>query len=351
MPAFHRHVLYGVQHVLLDHVHDTRGGVLDGQPERACHHRAYRLAGGFDIQVQDAADRLPRTQAAEHQLGVRDRGSRAAAPIAGRAGIGTGPLRPHVKPAGVVDPGDRPAASAHGVDVDGGCRDVIAGDHDVVTHRDRAPGHQQDIARRATDLHRDQVARIGSLGNAVNGLPVQVQCADRGSRPAEQQTDGLLGNLVDRGGAAVRLQQQDRPGQTAGREFAVERAQIRHDHRQERRVDHSRGRTFVLAHERRHRCGRGDPLARPAFGERIRHRAFVRVVQETVHQAHGNGFDPFRLEVRDDVVKASKIERRDLASGGVDAPWNGLAQVTGDENRRVRHAVVELVLAQSAADL
>ena len=88
-----------------------------------------------------------------------------------------------------------------------------------------------------------------------------------------------------------------------------------------------------------------------ALGERIGHRTFVRVVQETVHQAHGDGFDAFGLEVRHDVVEPGEIEWGDLRSRRVDTPGDGLTQVARDENRCVWHSVVELVLPQAAPDL
>ena len=348
---FDGHVLDGVQHMLLDHVDDAGSGLFHGQPQRTRNLRSDRLACRFDVQIEDAAGRLPGAQAAEHQLGVRDRGPRAAASIAGRTGIGASTFRPHEEHPGVIDPGDRPAASADGVDVDGGRRDVVPRDHDVVARCDRTARHQQHVARRAPDLHRYQVARIRRFRGRVDGFTVQVQCTDRGSRPAEQQADWALGNLVHRGSTAVRLQQQDRPLEAARREFAVERTQVRNDDRQECRIDHGCRRSLVLAHERRHRCGGGGPLAGPALGKRTRHRAFMCVVQKTVHQAHGDGFDPFGLEVRHDVVKPGEIERRDLGSIGVDPAGNGLAQVARDENRRVGKSMVELVLAQPPADL
>ena len=75
------------------------------------------------------------------------------------------------------------------------------------------------------------------------------------------------------------------------------------------------------------------------------------IVQETVHQANGDGFDAFGLEVRHDVVKPGEIERRDLGPVGIDPPGNGLAQVARDEDRCVGQTMVELVLAQAPADL
>ena len=234
VPAFDGHVLHGVQHMLLDHVDDASSGLFDGQPERPRNLRVDRLAGGFNVEIEDAAGRLPGAQTAEHQLGVRDRGPSAATSIAGGTGISSRTFGSHVEHASAVDTGDRSAASADGVDVDGGRGDVIARDHDVVARRDRTARHQQHVARRAADLHRDQVAGIGRFRSTVDGFTVQVQRTDRGSRPAEQQADWALGNLIDGGSTAVRLQQQDRPLEAARREFAVERTQVRDDHWQER---------------------------------------------------------------------------------------------------------------------
>ena len=250
---FDGHVLHGVQHMLLDHVDDAGSGLFHRQPQRTRNLRSDRLAGGFDVEIEDAAGRLPRAQAAKHQLGVRDRGPSAAASVAGGTRIGSRTFGPHVEHPGVIDPGDRPAASADGVDVDGGRRDVVPRDHDVVARCDRTARHQQHVARRAPDLHRYQVARIRRFRGRVDGFTVQVQCTDRSSRPAEQQADWALGNLVHRGSTAVRLQEQDRSLEAARREFAVERTQVRNDDRQECRIDHGCRCSLVLPHERRHR--------------------------------------------------------------------------------------------------
>ena len=77
----------------------------------------------------------------------------------------------------------------------------------------------------------------------------------------------------------------------------------------------------------------------------------MRVVQKTVHQAHGDSFDAFRRELGNNVVKPGKIERRDFGSRSVYPPGDGLAQVARHEHRRVGLSVVELVLPQPPADL
>ena len=350
--AFYRDVLDGVEHVLFDEVDDAGRGLVDRESERLGDLGPDRIAGGFEVQVEGAARRPSGAQSAEHELRVRDGGPAPALPVAGRTRIGAGPFRPDVQESGVVHPREGAAARADGVDVDGGGRDVVARDHDVVPGRHRAARHQEHVAGRAPDFHGDQVAGEGGVcGLAVDGLPVQVQRPDRGGGTAEQEIDRALGELPDGGGAAVRLQQEDRTGEPQRGEFGVEGVQVGGDARQEGRVDHRCRRPLVLAHARRDRRGGRGPVPRPPVREGTGDRALVRVVEEAVQQGHRDGLDVLRLEVRSDRVQTGEIERLDLRAGGVDAARDRLAQVARHQHGSVGRPVVELVLPQAAADL
>ena len=81
-------------------------------PEATRHHLG--VEGLVGVRAEDAREELGQ-QLAHHQIGVGD-GERPAAPVAGRAGIGTGTLRPHPE-ARTVEGDDRAAARRHRVDL------------------------------------------------------------------------------------------------------------------------------------------------------------------------------------------------------------------------------------------
>ena len=84
---------------------------------RRCGSRsALRAASGSSCRLPPS--RVSPSEPAEHEIGVGDGRPRAAAAVAGRARHGFGARRPDAQRAAVVDPGDRAAARADGVDVD-----------------------------------------------------------------------------------------------------------------------------------------------------------------------------------------------------------------------------------------
>ena len=356
MASLDRDVLGRTEQVLLDDLDDARGRLFDSHAERLSDVCADRLACCVDVEVQRAAGGLARAKAAEDQLGVGDGRQRAAVAVARRAGVGARALRPDEEQSGLVDARDRAAACADRVNVDRRRGYVITGDHDVVAGVHLAARHQQDVAGSAPDLHRDEVSghRRGVLvvdERAVGGVAVQIERADGGCGAAEQQVHGPPRHLVDRGGATVRLHQQDGVTQPGRSEIVVQRAQVRHDLGRQRSVDDGGGRALVLAHERRDSGRRRDPRAVPLLAHGFGGCTLVGVVHERIHERNGDGLDVVAVELLQHRTEALHIERGVFAAVGVDAPAQGCPQVARHEHRGIRSAVVPLVLAQASADL
>ena len=76
----------------------------------------------FKVESEVAAEETLRLQTSEKQIGIRDRGQRAAA-VADRSGIGSGGFGPDSQSAGCVEAGDGTASRADGVDVEHGHAD------------------------------------------------------------------------------------------------------------------------------------------------------------------------------------------------------------------------------------
>ncbi len=109
-------------------------------------------------------------------------GSIAAAPVAGRPGVGTGAARADLQPAGRVEPGDAAAARAHLGDVDRRDSQQLAGAADQpAAGRDRAADlvlapagdgavlDQRGLRGRAAHVERDQVLEAEPLRHPERG--------------------------------------------------------------------------------------------------------------------------------------------------------------------------------------
>ena len=84
----------------------------------ACGSKSPRASsGGRSVELEPAGERAG--EAAEHEVGVGDGRLEPAAAVAGRPGIGAGALRADAQRAAAVAPGDRAAACADGLQVDG----------------------------------------------------------------------------------------------------------------------------------------------------------------------------------------------------------------------------------------
>ena len=195
---FHR-----VQQVLLQKPdHPGRRG-FDREAKRPGELVLDRLTREGAIQGFGAAGQGAGPQAPEHELGVGHGRMLATQSIGGRPWARTGSLRADVQQARVVDPGNRAAPRADGVDFDRGGGQMVAVDHERVRHRHLAARHHHDIAAGSADLHRDQIGCLTGGGAAFQG-------AHSRGRARQHQHHRACRHLLDGHGAAVALQQEER---------------------------------------------------------------------------------------------------------------------------------------------
>ena len=107
-----------------------------------------RPLGKLEIELHGAAEQAPvGAEAAQQQLGVSRGRLGSAAPVAGRARVRAGGLRPDAEDTARVDVGDRAAAGADGVDVHHGHHGLVVADLGVeqVAHAQLAAGGDADV--------------------------------------------------------------------------------------------------------------------------------------------------------------------------------------------------------------
>ena len=154
--AAHAHVAHPGRHRHADQVVDACRGLLDAELERRCE-RLERAHGGVAVESHPAVLEGRFAEVPQDQVGIRHGRLRAAAPVAGRAGLGARALRADVQQAALVEPRDRAAARADRVDVDHRQREPPAVD-DAVDHHERfAAAHERRVEARAAHVHGDAV--------------------------------------------------------------------------------------------------------------------------------------------------------------------------------------------------
>ena len=296
------------------------------------------------VERDRAAGQRAGPQAPEHELRIGDGRLLAAEAIGGRTGPRAGALWADMQQARIVDPGDRAAARADGVDLDRRRGEVIAVDRELVGDRHLAAGHHHHVAARAADLHRDQVGRLARRRAAL-------ERADAGGRARQHQHHRPRRDLLDRDRAAVALQQQQRARQAELAQLAVERREVARDLGRDIGVHHGGRAALVLAHGRHDLARQRDPLARAVARQLRARRALVRAVEEGVEQAHRDQLDALRREQLGRCGDILRDERRQLAPVRAEAAAHRQAQVARHQHLGERRAMVPLVLAHAAADL
>ena len=114
--AFHADVSNGAHHVIVHDLQYAVGSPVQVQAKGSADLLLYGGSGSLDVQGQGAAgDGV--VDAAQHQVGVRDRWLGPSHAVADRAGRGAGAARPHVQVARRRQPRDAAAARADSRDV------------------------------------------------------------------------------------------------------------------------------------------------------------------------------------------------------------------------------------------
>ena len=116
----------------------------------------------------------------------------AAAAVASGSGLGAGRLRADAQRAAGVAPGDRAAARAYGVDVQGGQGERPTGDLALGALGDVAVVDQADVAGRAAHVEAEHVALAGERGE-------QQRAADTAGGAGEHGERGVRGGARDVG--------------------------------------------------------------------------------------------------------------------------------------------------------
>ena len=317
---------------------DRCGGVLDAQPEGLRDLGADRLAGGVEGECLAAAQESGLGDDPEHQVGVGVGRLGATRAVAGGARHGLGAPRADLEVAAGVDPGDRAATGADGVHLEGGHVDrVVVDDRAAGTHR-LPLDDEADQERGAADVGGDDVA-VPEL--AAEGLGAD----DPAGEDRADGADRVRGRLGRGDRTAVGLHHQERTGQAALGQLALEGAEVVTQPGGDLRAHHGGGAPGELsdpradlARERDEEVGGdlvddlADPLlvSRVAEGpeERDRDRLHA-LVDEGVHgPAYG------LLVERDDHVAVPVDPLHDLESEPLGDQAVGLA---------LRHHVLQLV--------
>ena len=280
---------------------DALGRLLGGADAE----RLQGAAGGIDVELEVGGDRRVDGQAAEHEVGVGHGGLLAAAAVAGGAGVGARAVRADAQRAAAVDPRDRAAAGADGVDVDHRQPHGQAGDPalDGQLGLGAALGEEERVAARAAHVEAerrrvgDDPRRDGAAGGA-----------------GEQHRGGMGGGLLERGDAAagqhhVRLRE---PGLLGGRAQA---AQVAAGGRAEGGVDRGGRRALELAHLGRDLVRGDHERVRQRVAQDLGHARLVRRVAEREQQAHGDGLHAGAGEAARGALHARLVELADHALG------------------------------------
>ncbi len=156
---------------------------VDDADHRVRVDRPHRTLRGVAIEPQAARELL--RQPPEQQVRVGHRRQRASVAIAGRTGKGARALGSQAQRPARVDPGDRAAAGADRVQVDGREPDREAADRALVRPGDQPADDRADVRRRPAHVERDRVLDPGQRSHP--------RCPDRTARGAGDEADRRVG--------------------------------------------------------------------------------------------------------------------------------------------------------------
>ena len=190
-------------HVGRDHPEQALRGALQGEAE-PLRERRQRGARRIGVERHPAAEQAARGKAPEHQIGVGHGRLLAAQAVAGRARQGAGALRADLEEPVPVEPGDRAAAGADGVDVDHRQADREVGDLAVEADRRAAAPDQGDVGAGPAHVEGDDVRPAGGRrdldraddarrGTGERGADRQIAGAGERHQPAARLVDADLG--------------------------------------------------------------------------------------------------------------------------------------------------------------
>ena len=340
-------------HVLVDDLDHAQGGRARVAGQRGADMALERRGRGMRVEVEGAAREGVRRQPAQRQVGVGHGGPRAAARVAGRAGIGARALRADLDAPEMVDRGEGSAARA---------------DLDHLDHRDlqrRAASLHEAVG--AVDLERAAEKRLAVVEQAdLRGGAAHVETDDPAFAHAFRHVSGKdraarrsgldQPHRKRRGGsdgdkAAARGHQQAGAGKPGVGETRLHVPQIAAHDRLDVGVGDGRGLALVFADLRtdlrrqRHRHRR-EPFAHDGADALL-----VGGVGIGVEQPHRDASHAGPLQRVEPCGDGGLVERGEHVAARRDAFRDGQAQLPGHERRApVGHDVV-LVEAVLVGDL
>ncbi len=293
--------------------------LLDGAEPHRVGDRLHGRAGRVDVEGHLAAEQ-PRREVPEHDVRVGDRRQLAAPAVGGGPGRGTGRLGADAKRLRQLrDVGDRAAARADRVDVDGRDADPEVRDRRLAPDRRLAVLTERDVGGRPSHVEREDVVEAGFARD-------EERAGDAARRAGEHRVDRVAGRLARCHQARVRAEDVDvRRG--AGRlELRLEAADVVGDLRPDVRV-HARGqRPLVLAELRQHVRAQRH---REAGIEALHDRAYLLLVLRVdvrVDERDGQRLDARADQVADDLLDLRLVDGDDDVPPRVEA-LDGLARV------------------------
>ena len=137
-------------------------------------------------------------------------GSSPPRPYAAGPGTAPAPRGPANSSPRSIGARDGAAAGPDGVDVHRSRHEIVAADHEPVGDRDPPARAQHDVARRAADLHRDEVVESGR-GSEV------VERAHPARRSRQHEVHRAVGYLTDRDRPSVSIAARAGPARVPAR--------------------------------------------------------------------------------------------------------------------------------------
>ena len=289
-----------------------RGGQVDAEP--GCHRRQRRRRARR-VEPHAAAGKGAGIEEAAGKEGIGQRRPRAAASVAGRAGIGARAFRSDLEHAGLIEPDHRSAAGADRRDADHRHHDRKVGDVFGLADLGAAILDEGDVGAGAADVERDQVA-----------LPRAGGDRDRADHPRGRSGQQGFGRCQARAARAhdpaVGTRDVGRGADAGGRHALVEPAEIARHRRHDIGVHDRDDGTLVFAHARPDlRRTADEKIGRGAFD----HRAcglFVGRIAVGVEKADDDAIDPGGLRRRDRPEHAIFAQRRAHGVAGAEPFFN-----------------------------
>ena len=330
------------RHVLVDQLVNPPGRAHRLEAERPADPRFDRARRGRGIEAHLAAEKELRVEIAEHQIGIGHGRLVAALPVAGRARIGAGAVRPDLEQPEAVDPGDAAAAGADLDHLDHRHLDrqaaalleaVLAVDLEICRDQGFAMLDQAGLGGGAAHVEREQARAVDQ--------PAVVGGGERaGGRAGLDQAHGEAAGGLDVAHAAVRLHDEQGALDADRAQALLEAPQITPGEALHVDVG-ERGRgPLVLADLRDHLAGQRAADLRGVRAQQLADRPLVRRVAVAVQEAHGDRLDLLRAQGRDQaqhLVRVEGLHRRcrptSTRSFSSKRRWRGASGVGSSMNR------------------